>query len=112
MVANLQFCSYASDQQRGGVPCHIDEYMSAVNFKIGLTLQSPRPLTSRGKFSAGKALTTASAAKAEMTAKREKRIVIKLRVGKLGVNSSAWWPETVNRTHLYRSVKWSMHSID
>ena len=31
MVADLQFCSYALAQQQEGIPCHIDEYMSAVN---------------------------------------------------------------------------------
>ena len=38
-------------------------------------------VTSRRKFPAGEALTTASVAKAERTAKREKRIVIELRIG-------------------------------
>jgi hypothetical protein len=45
---------------------------------------TPSEETSRGNLSAGKAPTTASAAKTERAAKREKRIVIKLRIGKLG----------------------------
>ena len=77
--------------------------MSFVSLKIGLTgwgqlgrlsgdgLAS-LPGAPRDECSTGKALTTASAAKPERAAKREKRIVIKLRIGKLGVMSSnAWW---------------------
>ena len=106
MVADLQLCSYASDEQQKGSFCHIGEYVSAVNLKVRLTPQQPRSSvgsstfsegTSRCKFAAGKALTTASAAKPERTAKREKRIVIKLRGGKLGVSSSAWWTQAVDR---------------
>ena len=52
-------------------------------------------MTSRCKFSAGKALTTASAAKPERIAKREGRIMIELRIKKLGISSTAWWTETV-----------------
>ena len=51
-------------------------------------LEPPPPPFAEGaprcKFSAGKAPTTASAAKPERIAKREKCIVIELRIGKLG----------------------------
>ena len=50
---------------------------------------------SRCKFSVGKALTTASAAKPERTAKRENRIMIELRIGKLEISLSAWWTGAV-----------------
>ena len=71
--------------------------MSFVSLKIRLTgwrqlgRLSGDGLTGapRDEFSAGKALTTANAAKPERAAKREKRIVIKLRIGKLGVMSSS-----------------------
>ena len=49
-------------------------------------------------FSVGKALTTASAAKPERTAKSEKRIVIELRIGKQEVSLSDCWTEAVDRT--------------
>ena len=98
--------------------CHVDECMSVVNLEIRLTFQWPGSapidsLTSTEGTLVGKALTTASAAKPERAAKREKRIVIKLRIGNVRViGSSAWWFEAVNRTHLYLSAKWSIHSID
>ena len=53
--------------------------------------------------STGKAYTTASAAKPERRAKREKRIVIEPRIGPLEVRLSAWCIGPVNRTHLYLS---------
>jgi hypothetical protein len=97
--------------------------MSVANLKIRLTGQtgslvrlSADPTSSKGtrrsKFSAGKALTTARAAKPERAAKSEKCIVIKLRIGKLGaIGSGAWWFEAVTG-HLYLSAKWSMDNID
>jgi hypothetical protein len=57
--------------------------------------------TSHGTLSSGKALTTVSATKPERAAKRQKRIVIKLRIGKLWViGSSALWFEAVTG-HIY-----------
>lgn len=105
---------------RGGVPCHIDEYVLAVNLKIRLTMQSasPGPVTVgpsssrtgrmiplRCMFLDGrKAVPAVSAAKPERTAKREKRIASWKTGGKL-VSSCARWTEVVNRTHLYLSAQ-------
>ena len=87
--------------------CHVDECMPVVNLEIKLTFQwpgsAPRDsLISTEGTSVGKALTTASAAKPERAVKREKRIVIKLRIGNVGVliGSSAWWFEAV-AGHIY-----------
>jgi hypothetical protein len=73
-VANLEIG--LTEQERSGVALSIDPLTSSER-------------TSRNKFAAGKALATASTANPERAVKREKRIVIKWRIGKLGVIGSS-----------------------